>query len=182
MDQSPDRSLQETTDRYRALRQVTYELIESEYALLGITCSEISVSDATQGDLWAGEWSDPQRRPQWSWQEMYRTYRGKPGIKRFDLAVKSGGLLRGLCYGVPNQSKLILKIHAIARAPQENPLRGMFFRVAIFGAAAYAKFLGSEEIWLVKPLNEVVAQYYMRFGFAPERDRSGVITHLARRR
>jgi hypothetical protein len=177
---TPTRSLQEAADHYRELRSLTYELIESEYPAFGLSCKEISLADARQGDLWTLQWSDPQRRPIWSWEAMFQTYRGKAGIKRFDLAVKSAGQLRGLCYGVPNNSKLVLKIHAIARAPAENPLRGTFFRMAIFGAAAYAKFLGSQEIWLVDPLNESVVHYYMRFGFTPERDRHGTITHLVR--
>jgi hypothetical protein len=82
---------------------------------------------------------------------------------------------------VPNRSKLILRVHAIARVRSDNPLRGSFLRMAIFGASAYATFLWSEEIRLVRPIHRSVAEYYMRFRFALEAGKHGTISHLVPR-
>jgi len=113
--------------------------------------------------------------------QLFHEYRSNAGIKRFDLAIRFGGRLLGLCYGLPSASRLILRIHAGGRAPLENPLRGSFFRVVLFAASAYASLLGSKEIWLMLPVNERVAEYYSRFGFSAERNRGGTVTHMIMR-
>src|SRR5262245_35562190 len=168
----------QTVAHYRNLRRLAYDKTEREYAPLQVKLSEISYSDALEADGWGPLWPDPRRRPTWSWIQMFHEYQGNPGIKRFDPAIRVRGKLCGLCYGVPNKSKLILRLHAITGAPVNNPLRRSCFPVALFAASAYADFLGSEEIWLVNPVNESVAAYYAGHGFSVERNSSGHVTHM----
>jgi hypothetical protein len=163
---------------YQRLRRFAYDKTEQEFAPLHVKLSEISYGDAVEADAWRSQWVDPERAPSWSWVQMYQEYRSNAGIKRFDPAIRVGGKLCGLCYGVPNRSRLILKLHAITRAPVDNPLRRSCFRVALFGASTYADAIGSEEIWLVQPMNEAVAAYYAGFGFTSERNATGKITHM----
>jgi hypothetical protein len=143
-----------------------------------VKLSEISYSDAVEADAWRSQWSDPDRVPTWSWVQMYQQYRSNAGIKRFDPAIHVGGRLCTLCYGVPNKSRLILKLHALSRAPLDNPIQRSCFRVALFSASIYADAIGSDEIWLVQPMNERVAAHYATFGFSSERSVTGKITHM----
>jgi hypothetical protein len=176
----PARSLVETVEHYAALRKKLYELVEREYAHLGVSLREISIADAREGDSWVAEWG-PGRAPTWSWLRMFNDYRSASGAKRFDVAVRVGGRLCGLCYGIPNKSRLVLRIHAVARAPTHNPLERSFFSLCLFAAATYASFIGSEEIALVNPVNEAIVEFYCRFGFSPVRDASGRTTHMTMR-
>ena len=171
-------SKDQAVTHYQSLRRLSYDKTEREYAPLRVKLSEISYADALEADGWGPLWSAPERRPTWSWVHMFHEYRSNAGIKRFDPAIRVDGKLCGLCYGIPNRSKLILKLHAITGSPMDTPLRRSCFPVALFAASTYADFLGSEEIWLVNPMNDSVAAYYARFGFSSERNASGHVTHM----
>ena len=172
--------LRAVAERYTDLRRQVYRFTESEFKHLSVEMSAISSQDAQDGDLWQDQWTDPQKRPIWTWTRMYRDYHGKRGIKRFDAALRSHGQLCALCYGIPSRKKLYLKLHALARAPHGNPLAGQVFRIMFFAATSYATLLGSQQLWLEHPQTEGVAQFYARFGFEIHRNAQGQATHLTR--
>jgi hypothetical protein len=169
------RTFQQTLQHYKELRALANELTEREFRALGVQLADIQLHDALAADKWV--WSDPEKTPIWTWERMFGAYRSSRGAKRFDVAIKSGGVLRGLCYGIPSRRRLVLKLHALSRAPHANPLQGHVFRIALFAASTYGSFLGSQELWLVHPQTEGVARYYAKFGFQFHRDREGRTTH-----
>jgi len=170
------RSFAETLTHYRNLRLLSHQLTEQEYSHLGVRLSDIQLQDTLEADKWS--WSDPEKTPIWTWSRMYEAYRSARGAKRFDVALRAGGGLQALCYGIPSRRRLILKLHALSRSPLGNPLQGQVFQIVLFAAGTYASFLGSQELWLMHPQTDGVAQYYARFGFHYHRDRSGQITHM----
>jgi hypothetical protein len=95
--------------------------------------------------------------------------------------VKIGGQLQLLCYGVPSRSKLILKLHAIERAPLQHALRGKIIDIALFAADAYARLIESEEIWLCNPISPAHVRLYQAAGFEPQTNASGNVTYLSMR-
>ena len=135
--------------------------------------------DAMEADRWT--WSDSQKTPIWSWGRMFSAYRSPRGVKRFDIAIHSAGILRGLAYGIPSRRRLLLKLHVVTGSPHGNPLQGHVFRIVLFAAGTYATFLGSQELWLVKPQTEGVASHYARFGFEYHRTRDGHTTHMVKK-
>ena len=174
------RTFSETIAHYRELRELCYEETNQEFASLGVRASAITPRDVADGDEWSRQWTG-EKVPIWTWAAMYRDYRRGPNIKGFDLAIRSAGQLRALCIGTPSKRRLILKLHALDRAPRDNPLAGHIFRIVLFAASTYGLLLGSEELWLMDPQTENVARYYARFGFTPHRSRTGVLTHMSQK-
>ena len=102
------RTFKETISYYADLRQAVFDFVQDEFKAYGIRLSEIRHADAVQADSWAAQWKNSERIATWKWARLYTEYHGNSGIKRFDMAVKIGGQLQLLCYGVPSRSKLIL--------------------------------------------------------------------------
>ena len=173
------RSYQQTKRHYEDLRQVVYEFSEEEFRALGATFSEISYSDTVEADNW--NWDNAEKTPSWEWRSLYHNYHSHSGIKRFDLAVRSRGNLCALCYGVPSRGKLILKLHALSRRPQNNPLSGNVLSMVLFSADSYARLIGAEEMWLCNPMNNKLVSLYESVGFTAHFNGLGIPTHLSMR-
>jgi hypothetical protein len=171
-------ALSEVKARYRALRTLVYEYTDSEFSGYGISCREISFSDAVVADRWTASWPDKQKQPCWQWVQQYDICNTSNRTKRFDLAVYHGGELYALCYGVPTKRKLTLKIHTLARKPGRNPLEGKILNIVLFAATAYAKLLGCREIWLVEPMNIRLVGLYERLGYVAHKNSIGHVTHM----
>ncbi len=120
------------------------------------------------------------RRPNWEWAEMFDRYNSKQGVKRFEVAVWLSGTLCALCYGVPTRNKLILKIHALGRAPSNNPLAGKITDIVLISATFYARLLGSTEIWICEPMNARLIDLYISHRFMPVPANGIHVTHLIR--
>jgi hypothetical protein len=176
-----ERTFKETIRHYEELRQAVYEFVEEEYKAYDVALSEISHVDAIEADSWASLWKNPKRITTWSWTRLYSDYHSNTGIKRFDLAVKANGRLQLLCYGVPSRAKLILKLHAIERHPVSNPLSGKIIDLALFAADAYARLIGSNELWLCNPVSSAHVRLYQNAGFEPKYNHQGEVTHLLMR-
>lgn len=173
------RSYKETITRYRDLRAAVYEFSENEFRALGAKFSEISYQDAIEADKW--RWGDESKAPIWEWTRLYRAYRSNSGVKRFDVAIRAHGKLCALCYGVPSRQKLVLKLHALSRLPNANPLAGNILSIVLFSADAYARLIGAQELWLCNPMNSHLVALYESVGFESHRNGIGVTTHLSMR-
>jgi hypothetical protein len=178
--ESSKRTYGETIAHYRELRRLCYEDTERQFSNLAVKVSGITPADIVEGDSWSRDWTGD-KIPIWEWSAMYRAYCSGPNVKGLDLAVRCGGRLQVLCLGVPSRRKLILKLHALDRAPIDNPLAGQAFRIVLFAASTYAILLGSEELWLMQPQSDGAARYYGRFGFVPHRTTTGVLTHMTQK-
>ncbi|WP_020404973.1 hypothetical protein [Hahella ganghwensis] len=175
------RSYKETISRYEALRQVVFEFAESEYSGYGLKFSEISYKDAQTAETWAGLWKNSSRAASWEWTRMYHSYHSNAGVKRFDIAIKHAGQLVALCYGVPSHRKMILKLHALERSPLTSQLNGMVLEIMLFAATAYARMLGSNELWLCEPVSPAHVRLYSKAGYEPKYNSAGNCTHLTMR-
>jgi hypothetical protein len=112
---------------------------------------------------------------------MYHSYHSHSGVKRFEIAVRANGKLCALCYGVPSRNKLILKLHALSRLPNNNPLSGNILSMILFSADAYARLIGSQELWLCEPMNHSLVKLYESVGFTAHYNTIGIATHLSMR-
>ena len=175
------RSYKETIEYYNQLRQSLFEYVENEFNYLGIKLSEISYADAVEADTWVLKWKNHTRITTWEWTRLYNEYHSHSGVKRFDIAVKSAGQLQMLCYGVPSRKKLVLKVHAVERAPHQDGLRGKVLDITLFAAISYAMLLDSEELWLCNPVSPAHVRLYQRSGFKPHYNAQGIVTHLSKR-
>lgn len=164
--------------KYQKLRNLVYSVTTQAFPHLPITLRAITFHDALLADQWSTQWSSRVKRPIWSWVDMYNTCQSKNLLKRFEIALNTNGKLVALCYGIPSKHKVLLKIHALARAPIDNPLAGDVLNILFFAAIAYAELIGSQEIWLVEPMNETLVEKYQRHGYEPVRNKLGVVTHL----
>lgn len=164
--------------RYADLRDLVYEVTNNEFASLAISCREISFADAQHADNWRGQWSDREKIPVWEWKAQYNTSHGNNGMKRFDIALCTGGQLWALCYGMPTKRKLTLKLHTLARNPASNPLAGRILEIVLFASDAYARLLGCREIWLVEPMNDQLVSLYQSVGYTAYKNRMGHVTHM----
>ncbi len=165
--------------RYQKLRNLVYIATKKAFPTLPINLREITFHDAMHADQWTKQWDSGAKRPIWSWVDMYNRYHAHNLLKRFDIALVANGNLIALCYGIPSKHKVFLKIHTVARKPDNNPLAGEVLNIVFFAAMAYAELIGSREIWLVKPMNETLVEKYQQYGYHPQRNKIGQVTHLS---
>lgn len=176
-----NKTTEEVRSHYAGLRNLVYRTVAEEFSSLNVALKEISHTDAVNADRWTALWRESNRRPIWSWVDMFHRYQSKNELKRFDLSLVVQGETVALCYGRPSREKLILKIHAIARRPYANPLAGRILDIILYAAGIYADLLGSSEIWLVDPMNDALVMTYERFGYVAQRNKLGKVTHLSMR-
>jgi hypothetical protein len=175
------RGVNNTKSRYKELRDVVYEFTENEFKVPGLKLSEITLQDAINADLWSEKWNDSERITTWEWRNMYNEYQSNSGLKRFDLAFKVHGQICALCYGIPTRTKMVLKIHALERKPDNNPLQGKALTMILFAADAYANLLGAKELWICNPMNPTLVSKYQGVGFQPHNNKLGRTSHLTLR-
>jgi len=175
------RGINHTRTHYKELRDVVYEFTENEFKFPGLKLTEITLQDAISADRWTEEWKDSKRVACWEWRGMYNEYQSNSGLKRFDLAFKVNGKLCALCYGVPTRTKMVLKIHALERKPENNPLQGKILTMILFAADAYANLIGAKELWICNPMNPVLVRKYEGVGFQPHNNKKGQTSHLSLR-
>ncbi len=179
MQSSVNRTYKETIRHYEDLRSVAHDFTEDEFKAYSVKLREIQYRDVVEADRWSDRWINSERIPTWNWERMYHDYRSNPGVKRFDVALSMNGVLSAICYGVPTRGKLTLKLHAISRKPDNNPLQGKVLTIILFAADAYARLLGCEELWICNPMNEKLIGLYKNAGYEANRNRLGVTTHLS---
>ena len=165
-------------EKYQQLRNAVYTATAKAFPALPFTCRQITFNDAMIADQWRAQWPVAQKKPIWSWVDLYNRCQKYNLLKRFEIALVANGKPVALCYGVPSKHKVLLKIHAIARDPLDNPLSGKALHVILFAAIAYADLIGSKEIWLVAPMNATLVEKYQRYGYKPVQNKMGRVTHL----
>lgn len=176
---SVNRTYKETIQHYQNLRNIAHEFTEDEFKKYSVSLREIEYRDVVEADRWSSQWSNPEKTPTWNWERMYYDYTSNSGVKRFDVSLSRNGILSAICYGVPTKGKLILKLHAISRKPDNNPLQGKVLTIILFAADAYARLLGCEELWICNPMNENLVDLYKKSGYEENKNRLGITTHLS---
>ncbi len=163
------------------LRDLLYELVAQEFAYLGVSLRAISFRDVQEADSWKTKWKKDGRAAQWSWTDMYQSYRSRAGACRLDLAIMKSNRLLGLCYGMLDRNRLILKVHAMESNPLDKHLAGHMLEITLFSARIYADINGSSEIWLCDPVSPAHVRLYERKGYTAYYDRFDRCTHLMRK-
>lgn len=97
------------------------------------------------------------------------------------MALRKGGSLLGLCYGMLERNRLTLKLHAIERAPVNNELSGKILDIALYAAALYASLNGTEEVWICDPVSPAHVRMYQSKDYQPQTDWRERVTHLTLR-
>jgi len=167
--------------RYQQKRALCHSFATEALGIPGLELRPIFYRDAVRGDSWRQQWSDAAKRPTWQWTELFTRYNSKQGVKRFEVAVWLSGVLCALSYGVPTKNKLILRINALGRAPRDNPLAGKTLGIILACADAYARLLGSTEIWICEPMNQDLVAIYAKHDFSPVPADGSHVTHLTLR-
>ncbi len=153
----------ETVKFYKGLRTLMYDEMNNIYP--GFQSGPITLDLALTADTWANA-DHSKSRQMWSWVNAYSYYTDKKRFKRYDLSVKRGGSLVGLVYGVPSQAKTQLKVNLIEGTPiSAHKKDARIFELISESAQIYADLLGADEIRIMRPVNQEVANYYCTYGF-----------------
>ena len=163
------------------LRNSLYELVTKEFASLGISLRSITYKDVQEADGWKTLWRKEDRAASWNWTDMYHNYQSRSGARRLDLAITKPNKLLGLCYGMLERNRLILKVHAMEANPQHRALAGHMLEITLFSARIYADINGASEIWLCDPVSPAHVRLYQGRGYTPYYDRFDRCTHLMRK-
>ncbi|MBB3059721.1 hypothetical protein [Microbulbifer rhizosphaerae] len=152
-----------TEERYRALREITYEAVMEEYP--EITAKDISIRDAFTADSWKHIDGDTARtrRGSWDWAREYPYYKKKPN--RFEISLWRGGVLGALSYGQTSKSGTRVRMNLIESIPlRPTPLGMRALPVLSYAAAAFAHLVGADELWVLDP-DPSLEGLYMQEGF-----------------
>lgn len=136
----------QTVSYHEKLRAQVFRNVEKDFGALGIVLSEISFKDANEANSWKKLWPKPEKAATWDWVRLYTEYRSRGGARRFDMAIRRGGILHGLCYGMMEHNRLVLRLHALERSPVNNELAGKVLDITLYAADLYASINGAQEI------------------------------------
>lgn len=162
---------------HQELRAEVFRTVEQDFSVLGINLSEITLSDAQEADFWKTKWPAG-KAAIWDWVRLYYEYHSRGGARRFDMAVKKNGVLLGLCYGMMERNRLVLKLHALERSPEHNELAGKLLDITLYAADLYATVNEAHEIWLCDPVSPAHIRLYQSKGYTPQYDWRERVTHL----
>jgi hypothetical protein len=166
---------------HEELRANVFRMVEKDYGSLRINLSEISFKDVNEANTWKTMWSKPEKVAKWDWVRLYSEYHSRGGARRFDMAIRRGGALQGLCYGMMERNRLILRLHALERSPVNNDLAGKVLDITLYAAALYASINNTPEIWICDPVSPAHTRLYQGRGYTPKHDRLDRVTHLTLR-
>lgn len=168
----------QTVGYHEKLRERVFRNVEKDFGDLGISLSEISFKDANEANTWKKLWPNPKKAASWDWVRLYNEYRSRGGSRRFDMAIRRGGSLHGLCYGMMEHSRLVLRLHALERSPVNNDLAGKVLDITLYAADLYASINGAQEIWLCDPVSPAHTRLYQSKGYTPVTNWRDDVTHL----
>lgn len=160
---SKKRTHQQAEDKYRALREVAYEITMQEFP--DIEARGISYHDALAADRWKNIPGTNARveRAAWEWAKEYPCYMNKP--KRFEITLWRAGILGAICLGQLSSQGTKLRMNLIESTPvRPTPLGRRALPVLSFAAAAFADIVGANEVWVLDPLPNLES-VYGRVGF-----------------
>lgn len=148
---------------YDNLRKALYDEMRAVFP--GFACSPINLRDARQADTWV-DVDHSGSRSMWRWVDAYSHYNDKKRFKRYDIAIKTGANLIGLAYGMPSQTKTKLKVNILDGTPYEAHKKdARIFELISASAQIYADLLGADEVRIMRPANQDVANYYCSYGY-----------------
>jgi len=163
---SEAKSYKETIIQYQELREAIYKEVK-QHVGRNLVIKGIDIGSARQADKWKNFPVDNGRihRSEWSWVEAYKHYQNRPN--RFELSVWAGSKLCGICYGKPSRAKTKLGLNLIESTPvRPSPLGRQAFPIISLAATFYAVAVGAEEVNVLDPVNDAVAEYYMSKGYS----------------
>ena len=156
-------SFSEALRFYGDLRKVLYD--EMRVVFPGFMCSPISMRHAVEADGWVSA-EHTASRSMWRWVDAHQYYNDKKRFKRYDIAINAGGNLLGLAYGMPSQAKTKLKVNILEGTPYKvHKKNTRIFELISESAQIYADLLGADEVRIMRPVNEDVANYYCSYGY-----------------
>lgn len=177
-DQYSSLTYKQTCSYHEKLRESVFRTVEKDFGGLGICLSEISFKDANEANSWKKLWSKPERAATWDWVRLYSEYHSRGGARRFDMAIRRSGSLHGLCYGMMERDRLVLKLHALERSPVNHELAGKVLDITLYAADLYATINGAHEIWLCDPVSPAHTRLYQSKGYTPVTNWQDDVTHL----
>lgn len=102
----------------------------------------------------------PARKVGWRWETVRQTYRPHP--KRFELSIwLNNSELCSASIGKPTRSGNKIRLDFLESAPQGTKLDGLVTDITISTITTYADAIGADQIRIMKPVNEIVKNYYL---------------------
>jgi len=148
---------------YADLRKLMYTEMNDVFP--GFSTEPVTLNLAMEADKWSGI-NHAKSRELWSWVDAFHYYSDKKRFKRFDISIKNSGLLLGLAYGMPTKAKTKLKINVIEATPYAvHKKNTRIFELISESAQIYASLLGADEVRIMRPANNDVANYYCSYGY-----------------
>ncbi|MBL4798895.1 MAG: hypothetical protein JKY50_15875 [Oleispira sp.] len=166
---------------YEELREIAYELTKETLGL-SVQINGIDLSTAKKADEWKKLQGDGLRKTRsvWSWEQAYMKSKNLPD--RFEISVWSGSQLCAITYGRPSQHRTKLKLMLVESSPvKPSPLTTKAFEIISTCAMIYADLIDADEIYIINPINDSVASYYMQFGFSEPLPYLGKKTYMRKK-
>ncbi len=163
---------------HEELRKEIFEKVESRYSFLNIKANEISYKNSVEADSWKKVWDKPNRAASWSWADLYHEYHTRGSARRFDMALSRNGGLVGLCYGMMERDRVILRLHAVERTPVQSNAISDYIDINLYAANLYARLNNTREIWICDPVSPAHTRMYQGKGYTPHENYRGTVTHL----
>src|SRR5690554_254508 len=153
----------QTESKFKQLREIAYDMAMEEFPEIQI--SGVSYLDALEADKWK-EISRKHGRPQtasWTWAKEYPHYLTRPN--RFEVTVRRGGVLAGICLGQLSKHGQNMRMNLIESTPiRPTPLGMRALPIISFTAAVFADIVGAKELWVIDPL-PILEDVYCSEGF-----------------
>ncbi|WP_156804575.1 hypothetical protein [Gallaecimonas xiamenensis] len=144
--------------KFKKLREIAYEITMEDFPEVQV--SGVSYLDALEADRWK-ESSREQGRPQrssWQWSKEYPHYLTRPN--RFEITVRRGGILGGICLGQLSKHGQNLRLNLIESTPlRPTPLGLRALPIISYTAAVFADIVGAKELWVIDPLPALEGLY-----------------------
>ena len=159
-------SVIEMAKHYETLRKVAYDMTKETLGL-SVKINGIDLLTAKKADQWKniqGE-SLREQRSSWSWEKAYESSKNLPD--RFEISIWSGAQLCAVTYGRPSHHRTKLKLMLVESSPiKPSPLTCKTFSIISTCAMIYADLIDADEVYIIDPVNDAVASYYMQFGYS----------------
>ncbi len=119
--------------------------------------------------------SHPDRIKNWEWPASLSEWKLK-FPKRFEAAAWKNNKLVGLSLGRPTYSGTGLRLDYIEKAPASDV---RLVEVMLIALTTYGTLLGANHLKIMHPVNTVVRDYYVSYGFTYDRKQDACIRRLS---
>lgn len=149
---------------YVALRAEAYRNASAKVANPHVGLGAITRRDVMEADRWPilAHWEG--EHP-WTWHDLWSYYRAVH-VRRFEVRVRSRGVLCGLGIGRPSKRKTQLGLDFIQGNPDRNhPLKGQVTSLVLLTAYEYARLIGAIDLRIYNPDPNLVRFYSEAFKY-----------------